>query len=94
MRPLHYDMTDKQCETYLNREYYNSKYERILREYILKVTDNGRMPISNFLKEAQIETLLKNEPKTIQDLIKLPGFPEKGATVNKHGSKLISIFNN
>ena len=43
--------------------------------------------------DATIEHLLDAQPKTIEELVKVKGFPEGGKRVTGFGEAIISIFN-
>ena len=43
--------------------------------------------------DSEMELLLKNRPKTIEDLGKLKGFPRNGKRVASYGQSIIDVFN-
>lgn len=43
--------------------------------------------------DATIERLLDMQPKTLEDLAKIKGFPEKGKRFKGFGTQVIAIFN-
>lgn len=42
--------------------------------------------------DEELETLLKEKPKTLNDLGKIKGFPRKGKRVERFGIDIINIF--
>lgn len=43
--------------------------------------------------DAEIEALLKARPKTLEELVKIKGFPDNGKRVRTFGKAIIAIFN-
>lgn len=43
--------------------------------------------------DAEMEMLLRERPKTIEELTKLKGFPASGKRVQAYGAVLIKVFN-
>lgn len=60
-----------------------------LRKKIAKSVGQATYLVYN---DQELEMLLKERPKTIEELTKLKGFPKNGKRVAAYGNVLVSIF--
>lgn len=51
------------------------------------------VPPYNVFKDEQLEELLEKQPKTIEELVQIKGFPREGKRVAGYGQAIIDIFN-
>lgn len=77
-----------------------AKEGKISRRCLNKVNDllgdlvrETRMEPFRIFGESEILTLCYFEPRTLEELEGLPGFPKDGARVTKYGERIINVFN-
>lgn len=70
-----------------------TKQRELLNE--LRSTLVGKLHVQPYIvyDDATIERLLKMQPKTLDDLKQIKGFPEKGKRFKGFGDQIIAIFN-
>jgi len=74
-------------------DFMETKQRELLNE--LRSTLVGKLHVQPYIvyDDATIERLLKMQPKTLDDLKQIKGFPEKGKRFKGFGDQIIAIFN-
>lgn len=65
-----------------------------LLELRSKLAYNEKEKHSFSFSDEELERLLKEQPKSLDDLGKIKGFPRKGKRVSAYGQYIVDIFNN
>lgn len=67
--------------------------ERLLRKLRRHLAYAKQVEPYKIFRDVELNLLLKNKPKTIEELAKLKGFPKDGKRVTCWGESIIKIFN-
>lgn len=70
-----------------------SEKERLLRKLRGHLAYKKQVEPYKIFRDLELKLLLKIEPKTLEELAKIKGFPIKGKRVNCWGQSIIDIFN-
>ena len=70
-----------------------SETERLLRKLRGHLAYKKQVEPYKIFRDVELNLLLKKEPKTLEELSKIKGFPAKGKRVTCWGQSIIDIFN-
>lgn len=70
-----------------------SKYEELLRKLRGHLAYKKQVEPYKIFRDIELQLLLKEEPKTMEHLTKLKGFPADGKRATCWGQSIIDIFN-
>ena len=69
------------------------KTEELLRKLRGHLAYKKQVKPYVIFKDTELEEILKVEPKTLDELATIKGFPRTGARVTKWGQSIVDIFN-
>lgn len=69
-----------------------NKQKILLKELRKRIAQNSGQSTYLVFNDKELEMLLDAQPKTIEELTSLKGFPKGGKRVTAYGSTLLNIF--